>query len=76
MLAELLFDVYAWGFETDEGFDLKAGGIVEILEEYQDEGMWSDGDPFVYESPFPAFVFRLDGLKYHSVHTKAFKVLE
>lgn len=55
--------------------ELRAGSLVEILDEYSDQGHWSDGDPYHVESPFPAYVIRYDGVKYESVHAKVVKTI-
>lgn len=91
-LGELLVDTYAIYSSTFEdgnavavvvsatsdefGRELKAGIIVEILDEYEDVGVWDEGDRSDWQSPFPAYEFRFDGISYLSVHTNCFKIID
>lgn len=75
-LAELKSDVSAMSDASDEMFDIPANAIVEILNEYTDHGFWSDYNVMDLETPFPAYAFRYDGIKYCSVHIKCFNIID
>lgn len=74
-LAEIIGDVSAMYLNDHDMIDIPDGSVVEILEQYSDDGFWSDDDPSVCQNPFPAYVFRYNGLKYCSVHIKCFREL-
>lgn len=77
MLAELLHDTYALYSDSHEGVHLEGGAVVEITDSYTDNGYWSDGGWIgKFESPFPAYVFILNGVKYCSVHQKCFSIID
>ena len=74
-LGELTHNIWVYTDNSDK--ELQAGSLVEILDQYQDQGYWSDGDPYhAGESPFPAYEIRYDGIKYDSVHVKVIKIID
>jgi hypothetical protein len=71
-LMELLYDVPAYYGTTHDQKDLKSGIVVEVINEYIDDGFWSEDDGSM-EHPYPAYKFRFDGLTYCSVHKNCFR---
>lgn len=71
---ELTQTIWVKGNYSDR--QIPAGAVVEILDQYLDEGYWSDGDPYHVENPYPAYVIQYDGTQYDSVHVKVIKVVD